>query len=302
MGLLLAMLALTLPGCRWATSFLEANRSENTRLADLADEAEQRGDFSTAAGLWERAIESDPHNSELHQRLAAAHWKSGNTRMAMRHLHEAVAAGPADADGFAGLAALAWEMDDLDLAEELAQQAVHRDAAHVDALLLKARIAGRRGDLPVAAAEYYHVLQVAPNQPEARLRLAEHQVEQGQPDQAAALLRGLCHCTETSTEHKSQARWNLGVVYGRDGRWKDAAREFRLALIDMKHPTADHWYQLAWAAHQAKDDRSAIRVLRQGAQRHPEHKPMQRLLAELTRGNPIARGTRVASASDSGLH
>lgn len=294
-----AVVLLLLSGCQGASSGLASrDQRDAERIEALARSAEQQRRWSDAVQLLSRAADKAPGNSQLHRRLAEAHLHHGNFAAAKTELKKAVQASAEDAEEQAQLAKLAWRIGDERMARRLARRALELDSSQIDALFVQANLAEKAGDASAAAAAYHRVLQIEPSQPRAKLCLATYELDSDRPEQAAALLRAVCNCPQTDADKKAAARWKLGQAYAKAGRWKDAARELRLALAERKHATSDEWYRLAWALHRARRNSEAANVLKRVLQRNPYHQPSRSLLATL-RGAPAipAEGVRYASAT-----
>jgi tetratricopeptide (TPR) repeat protein len=293
-----AIVLFLLPGCQWASSGMASRKQDDAdRLQELARSAENQRRWSDAVQLLTRASDKEPGNSQLHRRLADAHLHGGDVASAKRELKKAVAAAADDADEQARLAKLAWRTGDETQARRLARRALELDSSQIDALLVQAGIAEKAGDAAAAAATYHRILQIEPNQQQAKFELAVYEIKNNRPEQAAALLRAVCNCPLTAADKKAAARWQLGQAYAKAERWKDAARELRVALADRKHATSDDWYQLAWALHRDRRNIEAAEVLQQLLNLNPYHQASKTLLANLkgAPGNP-KDGVRYASA------
>jgi len=297
-GAALAVVLLLLPGCQWASSGLASRQStETARLQELARSAEEQQRWSDAVQLLSRAADKEPGNSQLHRRLADAHLRNGNVAAAKSELVKAAETSTDAADELARTAELALRIGDERLARRFARRALELDSSQIDALLVQSQLAERAGDSTAAAAVYHRILQIEPNQRQAKICLANYEIDNDRPEQAAALLRAVCGCPRTPAEEKAAARWKLARAYAKAERWNDAARELRLALSDRKHVTSDEWYQLAWALHRDRRNTEAAEVLRKTLKRNPYHARSKDLLAAL-KGAPgnAADGVRYASA------
>lgn len=289
--LMLFMLPL---GCRSTSGVPMARSPQVQAFADQAALAEQQRDWQAATRVLAQAVEAAPNDANLQRRLAAAQFAAGNRTAALQTLQRASDLKPAGAEENAELAKLAVCMDELPVAEQAVQRALASDAGQVDALMLKAKIAERRNRPSEALAAYHQVLEVAPEHSPAKLKLAVYEIDAGQTDQAAVLLRSVCNCPLMTPQEKLDARRKLGLAYSREGRWPDAARELRRALSASASATADDWYQLAVAYRHLDRFVEARRAALRALQTDDRYQPARDLLAAIEQSQP-ASGPRIAA-------
>ncbi|MFQ5730817.1 MAG: tetratricopeptide repeat protein [Planctomycetaceae bacterium] len=282
-------------GCRSSTGLPQARNARVQAFAEQAAIAEQRRDWQTATRVLAQAVEASPDDADLNGRLAAAQFSAGNRQAAMQSLRRAADLHPGSAEETSALGDLAFRMNDLSLADRMAQRTLEIDADHVDGLMLQARIAERRHRTGEAQAAYHRILESSPENSAAKLQLAIHEIDSGQPDQAAVLLRSVCNGPSTVPGEKAMARRKLGLAYGREGRWKDAARELQRTVAEAPQPTAEDWYQLAVAYRHVDRNDEAQRAALRALQIDGQFQPARKLLSAIERSRP-ASSARFASA------
>lgn len=261
----------SISGCAWVTSAIGRKTVESQTLSQQAKRAEDKGDFQRATQLLTQALAVDPSNSDLHRQLAKTQLALGNRKAAMEQLRYAVTTGAEDAAILTELAGLYFDAGEFERASRTVDSALQQDASLVRALVLSGELHERQGNREQADVLYHRVLEIDSENPHAKLQIALNRLRASQPEQAAPLLRSICQCRQSCPLERVQARWALGISYGQMGRWDDAATEFATALPQLKRPTADEWYHLAYAQNQAGQRQNARENLDRALQLDPEH-------------------------------
>jgi tetratricopeptide (TPR) repeat protein len=181
-------------------------------------------------------------------------------------------------------ARLLFERQQLQEAEQVIDRVLLAEPDHVDALFLKGAISHRRHELAQAVDTYYRVLAVDPQHVEAALRIAEIQMSLGKPEHAAPLLRRVCGSSRATQDERAEARWALGIAYGCQCRWNDAAQCLAAAAIDRPSMTVDELYRLAYARFEAGQHEEALRTAGRVLEAAPQHAPARALVAALDAG------------------
>lgn len=208
---------------------------------------------------------------------------SGDAAGAAEVLEEAIAAHPDEIDARLQLARVLQGLRRLDEADEEASAVLAAAPQNVEALLLRAEIAAVDGRPDKALERYHRVLAASPGNVPAQLRIAQLEMAAAHPERAAPLLRSVCQSTQTSPEQRADAMWTLGLAYGLERRWSDAAAALAAAAPHRPRMTADDWYQLAYARNLAGDAEGAASDLQQALQREPGHRGAAAMQQELRR-------------------
>lgn len=294
-GLVLALACGGTSGCSSLRNAISDSAAETRRLVDRARQAEQQGEHDRAERLLNRALRKNPDDVEAHRQLADVLIARGDFAPAVEHLRSAVIQDPEDADGLMRLARLIWQQGRGDDAAALLDTVLRIDPGHVEALRLKATIAERRGRDDTALAMYYRILCSAPNDAEARLAIAAIYLKRSQPERATPLLRAVCRDSQTGPQQQADACWSLGMAYGQQHRWADAADALTHALTPFPSPsgkgvrgegtrrmTPDDWYRLAYARYRAGDLTGSRQAVAQALEIQPGHEAAGILASRLT--------------------
>jgi Flp pilus assembly protein TadD len=133
---------------------------------------------------------------------------------AERRLRRAVELAPADGEAWKLLARAQEAQDRLDQAREAWQRALVADPADAEALLSAGQLALRQKDLAGARALFRQLVEVAPDEATAKVRVAASWLDARQPDDAlAAVGRG----------ERPDLLYLRGLALLQLRRWKDAA-------------------------------------------------------------------------------
>ena len=228
------------------------------------------------------------------------------SRSEIEPLRRALLAQPDDPRHFVSLARLLAELGELGQAEDSLDAALRLDPADVEALLLKARLAEHQQQHHTAAELYHRVLACDPRNVPARLRLASLHLEAGVPERAGPLLRAVCQNSTAAPHEVAEARWQLGIAYGLEERWADAAVELAAALRLKPQPTGDELYRFAYARHRGGDAIGAAQVARLALKQDPQHAGAQALASippaesGATIGPPAVQFARAGSSPPAG--
>ncbi|MGH7199660.1 MAG: tetratricopeptide repeat protein [Planctomycetaceae bacterium] len=286
---LAALVSGALTGCAWVrTVWNESSSGESQELLAQARKAEQAGHTDRAALLLEAASLSNPDDAALHRELARFQIAQGERGEAVAHLRQAIRLDPHDAEGHAALARLFFLQGRLDDAERETGAALRCAPSHREALLLKAALAEQRNRFGLALDTYHRVLCCDEENISARLRVAAIQLRSSRPERAAPLLRSICDDPQATAQQQADARWALGLAYGRNGRWEDAAAA--LAEASRARPmTADDWYTLAYARFRVGDLAGAQSDLLAALNADPAHTAAVHMAAALRTPSPLDR-------------
>lgn len=273
----------TVFGCAWMGKLTGNASLEAQNLIEQAERADEAGNVEEAGVLLGRAIEANPEDSEARRKLARLLLEGGDVDAAVRQLRAAVVQNPDDVDSFVGLARIQMDHGRTDGAEWAIVQALEIEAGHVGALLLLAELAEARGSEPLALETYHRILAGDPENIRARQRIAEIQIASGRPERAAPLLRAVCESETATEEQAAEARWTLGIAYGRQRRWRDSSAALAQAATHRKTMSADDWYRLAYARFAAGDRSGAYADASTALRLQPGHSQAAALTGALER-------------------
>lgn len=252
----LLALSLLICGCRWPWAwprFARRQVPENAEeLARQARRAADRGDSASAEYLLAAAVATNPRDCETRLELSEMLLEHGSLSAATEHLRRVVNDSPQDVRGHVRLAQALMLQNDLDGADAELSEAFDYDPAHAQAWLLRARLEQSRNRPKQALEACYRALSAEPDLPAAQLLAAELLLAQGNPERATPLLRSLVEKRDSCTEQRNEAAWLLGLCYGREGRWNDAALALGKAIAERAQ-SASNWYQLAYARYRSGD-------------------------------------------------
>ena len=223
------------------------------RLGDLHLLSSQ---LEPAQEAFEVALLQDPQSSAARFGLGRVAIARGSTEQGITHFDVALAGQPAGSVIHHHLGMAYRSIGDLDRAREELQKNNHQTIAFSDPLMrqletlsvsreeifvrgVEARRQGRPGE---AIEAFRQVLEVEPDDAEARFNLARAQIEIGDLDEAELQLRNALE----SWPGFFDAHFNLSVLLGRRGEEEEAARHLEEALqIDPGHqPTRLLWARL----------------------------------------------------------
>jgi tetratricopeptide (TPR) repeat protein len=300
--LLVLLAAVSCLGCSWWQRWSNPEPRSARHLLEQSRDAEAAGDLRQARALLEQAVRRDPDDAEVRRRLARLLADAGEIEAALPHAAAAAEGSSDEPEPWVRLAELQMARDDWSAAEKSLDRAVACDPRHVPALLARARLEQRRGRTEAAVAACHQALHADPDLTEGRLLLAQLHLESQRPRQAAPLLRTVIDCPGVSAERRSEALRLLGLAYGAEARWDDAAAALEEAARDRPLP-ADDWYRLAYAQYRAGRTDAAGASLARLAQVDPRHPAAAALAARIATGSPIrtvAADPRLAGAATDG--
>jgi uncharacterized protein HemY len=89
--------------------------------------------------------------------------------------------------------------------------------------------------------------------------------------EAAPLLRAVVDSDHITPGDQAQAHWLLGVIYGSEQRWSEAATQLVAAAAAKEDLSADKCYQIAYACWESGDTRKAREFASRALSQDPEH-------------------------------
>jgi len=272
-------------GCTWARKLTSRSESQARELADLAQQAQVRGESEEALDLLNEAVQKNPNDAEIHRQIARILLDQGDGDTAITHLRRAVACNPDDTQCHVQLAGVLFREGRQEAAEAAVNAALETDPVNIEALMLRADLAEHLGQDSVALGTYHQILSCDPGNNEAKLGAATIQIMAEKPKRAAPLLRSLCQCADATPQLQAEAEWVLGIAYGQESRWADAAESLSAALPLRKQGTADDWYRLAYSRYRAGDLQRARESLLNALSLAPEHQNALAMAAVLNSRN-----------------
>jgi tetratricopeptide (TPR) repeat protein len=287
------LLVLLLSGCQLVRDMCMRSCTEARYLAEQARQAEQADNLPRAVELMSQALETNPGDPQLHREMARLMIDTGNRPAAVEHLQYVTEKLPDDSESFVLLAKLLLEQGRTGEATAAADAALSADPLDTTALVMRAALAQRQADSDLALETYYRVLAVEPRHIEARLRVAEIQLDRRRPEIAASMLRAVCQSPHADPNQSAEAGWVLGIAYGQGQRWDEAVTALAdAAALRADRMNADDWYRLAYARHQTGDVERSRDDLRQALRLDPRHPKAQAMAEELRqqRGGVIRIG------------
>ena len=299
-GLLLAGVLL-LSGCSWVRQRINDRVAASNRLSEAAQAAKEQGKHERAGELLRQAARANPDDADV--RIELAQWlvSEGRPADAIRQLRSIVTRNPDDIGARFELARLQFDHGDRGEADRSARAVLELDPEHTGALMLRAAIARQRKERDLARELYHRVLQGDPDNAAAKLQIAEVEMEAAHPDRAAPLLRSVCESSRSTPGEKSQACWSLGLAYGREARWNEAATT--LAAAATTHPSlnAADWYRVAYAQYQSGRIGEARDSLNHVLRIDPRFPAARAMAARIASGNrtaePIVPANYVSTAA-----
>ncbi len=292
----LAALVLTQSGCSW----LRGGGAE-TRQGDVHFAAHE-----TPAGDWDEMGEPGPQDQPAAKRrwlrLPALFGGKRNQRASARESRSAVD----DPDAYVKLAEQAIGNHQWPAARRYVSRALELQPEHAQAWLLKGKLEETAGRQENAMKSYHRSVSCESLNPEARLRMARIQIEQGRAEHTAQALRSLIDCPLATADQKLRAKWLLGVAYVRAGRWSEAAAALEEGA-QQRQLSSDDRYLLALARYKSGDFAGARREVEQQLQIQPGHAQFANLLAELnyvesTQSKVLPAQNLSEDVSDSGIN
>ncbi|MEX2286580.1 MAG: tetratricopeptide repeat protein [Planctomycetaceae bacterium] len=268
---LAVMFCAAIVGCSWLRTAVNRHQAEADRLVEQARDAQAKGDAELAVSLLSKAADVNPDDAEIPNQLADVLLAQGRKDDAVAPLRNALEKTPNDATGHARLARLLFDLERFGEAEQSIDVALELDPKLTNALLLKSQLAERNHNDQQALEVCHRVLAAEPENAEAQLRIAGIHLRSSQPDRAAPLLRAICQSTQATAAQKADAYWSLGISYGQQRRWADAASALAAACKNREKVSADEWYRLAYAYFLADDDERASAALSRAFALEPAH-------------------------------
>ena len=254
---LLASAALT--GCAWLERNAQRQAMEAQQLVQQARDARDGENFDRANQLLSDAVAANPKDADAQKELADLLLQEGRVDDAIEHLKFAARLEPEDTSAWVSIARVYQSRRNFDAMEEPLENALTIEPTNVEGLWLGAQLEKHRSRNESALEFCHRLMLVDPTHVEAELMMATIHIDQDHPEQAAPLLRDIRSRPTVSSELATDAEWELGIAYGMQRRWGDAAGELELAQSHGRKLSADDLYRIAYAHHHDENDASAVR-------------------------------------------
>lgn len=284
-------------GCAYLESNARKQAVEAQQLVQEAREAHSQQDANRATQLLSEAIALNPRDADAHRELARSLATLGRAEDSIQQLRFAAELEPDDPIVWIQLSELYLQQKNYQLADEAIQKALSVEPANVEALWTAAQIEEAR-DRKQQAIQYCHrIFAIEPRHVPASLLTARMHIANYEPDRAGPLLRQVAEIRSLPPDQLAESEWQLGIAYGQQRRWDDAAAALEGSLEHKPDPTADDYYRIAFAELQAGNSAAAIHQAEQAALLEPTHDDAQTLLAAIRQANASASGTLLAGGT-----
>jgi tetratricopeptide (TPR) repeat protein len=276
-------------GCGWLPSLVQSSADKSVRLTEEARQACETGDHERARQLLARAAEVAPEDPDIQFRIARGLLLAGDTNEAVKHLRYATRHGVDDPDAYLELARVLMDAHRYGECQEMVDSALRLVPTHVAAQLMSGRLAELRNKDDQALAIYYRVLGNDPTDVEAMLRVADVLIRMDRTSQAAPLLRTVVESDRISVPDQARAHWSLGMIYGQDHRWAEAAVQLSAAAALRLDLSADDAYQIAYVWWEAGNREKAHEYVSRTLAVSPQHADALALAAALRQGESASQ-------------
>ena len=211
----------------------------------------QVGYWHDLGTLFGRALEVDPQNAFAHYNVGVSLREKGQHESAASHFQEATKLGPIAVNAQLELVGALARDGRIAEAEQMLDQQLRQSPNSEISLLNRALVLIEKGDLPLAAADCQHVLEINPKSFRAMIYLGVICARRGENEQAAKYLDEALFMDPQNAE----AQINAGIVAQAREDLPAALRYLRRAT-EVAPGNALAWYTYGMALAKA-DDRSA---------------------------------------------
>lgn len=194
------------------------------RLFQAAEDARRRLDFSQCVEILEKASRLDPANVNLLLNLAHAHGKNFNFAAAEQFFERALRISPQKTATLAAAAMRARDFGNATLAERYYRAAAEQKDATPEIFIALAGNSERLSRLEEARHFAERALALKPNHPAALLVNARLARQAGKLPEAEQMLHSFPN--EAPRDLQAQARYELGNILDREGRYDEAMSAF----------------------------------------------------------------------------
>lgn len=273
----MAVLGITAGGCAWLEVNAQKQALEAQDLVQRGRQARDQEQMDRASELLTGAVSANPKDSDAHRELAIVLHQQDRSDEALEHLRFATELEPQDVLNWVSLAEILKDRGEFNRMQQPLAVALSIDPMNLKALWLSAELAERHQRDQQALELCLRIRSLAPNHVDASLLMADIYLKRRQSDRAAPLLRHLLERGTLDSVVAAESQWKLGVAYGVDRRWNDAATELENSLIRGKLYSPDDLYRIAYAHYQAGASAEATRFATEVLKRKPDDMDAQRI-------------------------
>ncbi len=237
-------------GCSSFANFQHHKEQESKHLSQLAEFAEEKKEFEKAAEFWEQAAQLGKDENFCLLRSAENYCKDKKYKQASEILTHAVKKDPNDVQVYLNLAEAQLHSGNRILADKTLQTALNIDPNTTDAMMMLAEIALLQKRFEVQGDLYHRVLSVDPEHLPAQIALASWYMKNDKDEQAEILFRNILIDQNATPQQIVQAKWNIGIMFGKNGKWEDAVVVLSSVIDQKENSSSDDWFRLAYACYQ----------------------------------------------------
>ncbi len=205
---------------------MDAPATEFYRLTDVAGELARKGDYTSAATEWNKAVQLDPNDGKARYHLAFALDKQGQLEQAITQYRKAIELDAANAAAYSSLSVDLARAGNLPDSIAAARQAL---ALNPKDVLTEGNLAAsllETGQTDEAVEHIRKALELDPEFPDAHNMLGIVLARAGKFDEAIAHLQKAVSLTPDSVEY----RFNLGRIYAARHSFPEAIPQFEKAV------------------------------------------------------------------------
>lgn len=241
--------------------------------------AMERGNWTHAHELLEKAVTTSPGDIDARRQLAEVLWRSGSRQEAVAHMQAAVGLDPRHAPTVVRSGEMLLGLGAVDRARARADEAIALDGTLAAAWALRGRTYRQQGDVERALADMQQALRYSPSAADILQDTAELQYQLGRPQRSLATIQHLLELAPPSAQPR-EALWLAGLAYGAVNRRDDAVATLYAATL-RGDPHPELLFQLARAQSVAGRTDEAAATVRQALAADGNHQASQELLAQL---------------------
>jgi tetratricopeptide (TPR) repeat protein len=248
------------------------------QMSQAAQAAIDSKDWEGAKLALHHLLARMPKSAEAHQRLGRVFQAQGQLPSAEAEYRQALTIDPEYIDALIGLGEVEAARGRLHAALTHIQAAIEVNPRRPQAQLAQARVMESLGRTDEALAAYFRALKYDGTSPEALLRVATIQLDRGQPDQALPRLTQVLELAPNDAEARHQrGRAHLALRHV-----PEAIDDLRFAAREQPGRW-DVFYQLALALELAHNAPDALRAAQQAASLNPNNAAARELSTRLRR-------------------
>ena len=238
-------------GCFSIAQFQHQNYQESRQFAQLAEYAEEKEQYEQAAEYWEKAGRLNKEdNDKCLLRCAMNHCRNKKYSEAVEVLQQAMKKNPESIDLHVQLARAQFEVGKPLQAQVTLNNALNLDPENREAIMSLAEIATSQKQFSLQGELYHRALSVDPDYLPAQILLSKWYIEQNKDEQAEILLRSILIHPEATSAEITDAKWNIGILYGKQRQWNDSISILTSVVDQKENIHSRDWYRIAYACYQ----------------------------------------------------